>query len=119
MANTVAVLMRHAPYGSVYAAEGVRTLMGIGVFEWDITVLFVDDGVYVLSKDQNPSGLDMKPLGEAFPALGEFGVTKFYVHDQSLAERGLTAGDLTVPVEIASGAQIARLLQDAGKVLPF
>jgi sulfur relay (sulfurtransferase) DsrF/TusC family protein len=46
MSNKAAVLMRKAPYGSVYTAEGFRTIMGIAVFEMDIDVVFLDDGVY-------------------------------------------------------------------------
>ena len=64
MSNKAAVLMRKAPYGSVYTAEGFRSMMGIGVFEMDISVLFVDDGVYALVKGQDPAQLDMKPLGD-------------------------------------------------------
>jgi tRNA 2-thiouridine synthesizing protein C len=119
MGNTVAVLMRKAPYGSVYTAEGFRSIMGIGVFEMDISVLFVDDGVYALTKGQNPARLDMKPLGEAFPMLPDFGVTKFYVHDQSLSERGLTPDDLVMDVEIVDDAGAARVLESSGIVLPF
>jgi tRNA 2-thiouridine synthesizing protein C len=117
--NTVAVLMRKAPYGSVYTAEGFRTLMGIAVFEMDISVVFMDDGVYALLQDQDPEKLDMKPLGDGFPMLTEFDVSKFYVHDQSLTDRGLTTDDLLMDVEIVDGARIAQILADAGKVLPF
>ena len=117
--DKVAVLMRKAPYGSVYTAEGFRTIMGIAVFEMDISVVFVDDGVYALVKGQNPEKLDMKPLGDGFPMLTEFDVNKFYVHDQSLAERGLKATDLVIDVEIVDSAQIAQVLESAGHVLPF
>ena len=119
MGNKVAVLMRKPPYGSVYTAEGFRTIMGVGVFEMDISVVFVDDGVYALVKNQNPEQLDMKPLGDGFPMLADFGVNKFIVHDESLAERGLTGADLVLPVEVVSGAEIAEILEEAGKVLPF
>jgi tRNA 2-thiouridine synthesizing protein C len=117
--DTVAVLMRKAPYGSVYTAEGFRTIMGIAVFEMDISVVFVDDGVYALIENQDPGKLDMKPLGDGFPMLEEFGVSKFYVHDGSLAERGLTTEDLVMDAEVVSGAQIAEILDQAHKVLPF
>jgi tRNA 2-thiouridine synthesizing protein C len=117
--DTVAVLMRKAPYGSVYTAEGFRTIMGIAVFEMDIRVIFMDDGVYALVEGQNPAKLDMKPLGEGFPMLRDFDVERFYVHDESLAERGLTPDDLVMEVEVVSGAQIAKILETAGKVLPF
>jgi tRNA 2-thiouridine synthesizing protein C len=89
--NKVAVVMRKAPYGTVYTAEGFRTLMGIAVFEMEISVVFADDGVYALVAGQAPGKLDMKPLGDGFPMLAEFGVSSFYVHDESLQERGLTA----------------------------
>ena len=89
MGNTVAVLMRKAPYGSVYTAEGFRSMMGIGVFEMDIDVVFVDDGVYALVKGQNPAG------------------------------RGLTADDLVMDVGILDDAGVARVLESSGIVLPF
>lgn len=119
MSNKVAVLMRQAPYGSIYTAEGFRSIMGIGVFEMDVSVIFVDDGVYALAKGQDPAGLDMKSLGDGFPMLPEFEVNKFYVHDRSLAERGLTTDDLVMDMELVDGAGIARLLAESGTVLPF
>ena len=119
MGNTVAVLMRKAPYGSVYTAEGFRSMMGIGVFEMDISVLFVDDGVYALVKGQDPTALDMKPLGDGFPMLSEFGVDKFYVHGPSLAERGLTPDDLVMDVSVVDDAGAAQVLASSGVVLPF
>jgi tRNA 2-thiouridine synthesizing protein C len=119
MGNTVAILMRKAPYGSVYTAEGLRSMMGIGVFEMDINVLFVDDGVYALIKGQDPSALEMKPLGDAFSMLPEFGVTKFFVHEPSLQERGLAVDDLVMDVELVDDAKAAQLLESSGPVLPF
>ena len=119
MGNTVAVLMRKAPYGSVYTAEGFRSMMGVGVFEMDINVVFVDDGVYALVKGQDPEGLDMKPLGAGFPMLPDFGVTKFYVHEGSLSERGLTHDDLVMEVESVDDAGVAQVLKSSGIVLPF
>ncbi|MBN1178490.1 MAG: DsrE family protein [Anaerolineae bacterium] len=119
MENTVAVLMRKAPYGSVYTAEGLRSILGIGVFEIDVRVLFVDDGVYALVKNQDPSVLDMKSLGDAFPSLPEFGVSSFTVHAPSLAERGLSVEDLVIDAELVDDAGAAALLASAGTVLPF
>ena len=119
MGNTVTVLMRRAPYGTVYPAEGFRSMMGIGVFEMDISVLFVDDGVYALVKGQNPASLDMKALGDGFPMLEDFGVTKFYVHDRSLKERGLTAEDLVMDVDVVDDAGASQVMASSGIVLPF
>jgi tRNA 2-thiouridine synthesizing protein C len=119
MSGKTAMLMRKAPYGSVYPAEGFRAMMGIAVFELELCVIFLDDGVYTLAKGQDPSSLDMKPLGEGFPALPDVGIKEFYVHDQSLAERGLSAEDLVIPAQVVSGAQIEKLLAGCAAVLPF
>jgi tRNA 2-thiouridine synthesizing protein C len=115
----VIVMLRKAPYGSVYSAEAFRTIMGIGVFEMDICVAFIDDGVYALVKDQHPEKLDMKPLGDGFPMLKDFDVNRFVVDEQSLQERGLTAEDLVLDAEIVSSEQFAQIINEYGRVLPF
>lgn len=117
--NTVAVLMRKAPYGSVYTAEGFRSIMGVGVFELDVRPVFVDDGVYALVRGQDGADLDMKSLDEGWGMLEDFGVEILYVHGPSLTERGLTPEDLTVDVSILDDAGLAALLTDSGAVLPF
>ncbi len=94
MSARVAMLMRKPPYGTVYPAEGFRAMMGSAAFETDLCVVFLDDGVYALVKGQDPAGLDMKPLGEGYPTLSDVGITEFYVHDESLAERGLAPAEL-------------------------
>ena len=117
--DKVVVLLRKAPYGRVYTAEAFRTIMGIAVFELDICVVFMDDGVFALAKNQDPEKLDMKPLGDGFPMLKDFNVNRFVVHDQSLAERGLTTDDLVMDVEVADASQIADIFETYSKVLPF
>jgi tRNA 2-thiouridine synthesizing protein C len=119
MMSKVAVLMRKAPYGSVYTAEGFRAVMGIGIFEMDVALAFVDDGVYALVKDQDPEKLDMQPLGEGFPMLPEFGVDEFYVHQPSLEARGLSVDDLVMDVQLLDDAGLAKLLAECGTVMPF
>ena len=115
----VIVLMRKAPYGSVYSAEAFRTIMGIAVFEMDICVAFIDDGVYALLKDQNPEKLDMKPLADGFPMLKDFEVDRFVVHGGSLSERGLSADDLVLDAEVVDDAGFASIISEYGRVLPF
>lgn len=119
MSSKVAMLMRKAPYGTVYPAEGFRAMMGIAVFETPVCVVFIDDGVYVPVKGQDPSEIDMKPLGEGFPTLPDVGITEFYVHDESLAERGISAGDLTISAKVVSSVEVAEILAGCKAVLPF
>ena len=59
------------------------------------------------------------PLGDGLPGLSEVGVKEFYVHDASLAERGLTAADLTVDAVVVDAARINGVLAGCSAVLPF
>jgi sulfur relay (sulfurtransferase) DsrF/TusC family protein len=46
-------------------------------------------------------------------------VTKFFVHDRSLSERGLTLDDLVIDVEALDDASVAREMASCEIVLPF
>jgi len=87
-------LNRKAPYGSIYALESLEVVLIGAAFEQDVSLAFVDDGVFQLAKSQDSKGIGMKNFSATYRALGDYGVTKFYVEQESLAERGLTVDDL-------------------------
>ncbi len=95
--NTIKKIMyihRTAPYGSVYALEGLEVAL-IGVaFDQDVSMAFIDDGVFVLKKGQDTSQSEMKNFSLAYAALGDYDITRLYVEKASLQARGLGVDDL-------------------------
>jgi len=85
---------RKAPYGTIYALEALEVVLIGAAFDQDVSLAFVDDGVFQLTKGQDTAGIGIKNFSPAFKALGDYDVTKLYVEKESLAERGLTADDL-------------------------
>jgi tRNA 2-thiouridine synthesizing protein C len=85
---------RNAPYGTVYALEGLEVVLIGAAFEQDVSMAFIDDGVYQILKGQDTSDSDMKNFSPTFKALGDYEVTKLYVEQESLDERGLSVDDL-------------------------
>jgi tRNA 2-thiouridine synthesizing protein C len=85
---------RKAPYGTIYAWEALEVVLIGAAFEQDVSLAFVDDGVYQLTKGQDTSGVAMKNFSPTYSALGDYEVTKIYVEKESLEERGLTLDDL-------------------------
>ncbi len=63
-------------------------------FEQDVSLAFMDDGVYQLTKGQDTTGIGMKNFSPTYSALGDYEITKIYVEKESLEERGLTLDDL-------------------------
>ena len=85
---------RKAPYGTVYALESLEVVLIAAAFDQDISLAFIDDGVYQITKGQDTSGIGQKNFSNAYKALGDYEVSKLYVEKESLAERGLTQDDL-------------------------
>lgn len=85
---------RRAPHGTIYAWESLEVVLIGAAFDQDVSVAFLDDGVYQLLKGQDTSGLGIKNFSPTYAALGDYDVTKLYVEQESLEERGLSVDDL-------------------------
>ena len=85
---------RRAPYGSIYALEGLEVALIGAAFDQDVSMAFVDDGVYQLKIGQDTAQSEMKNFSPAYKALGDYDITKLYVEKESLEARGLSVDDL-------------------------
>lgn len=85
---------RKAPYGTIYALESLEVVLISAAFEQNVSLAFIDDGVYQITKGQNSKGIGMKNFSPTYRALGDYDITKLYVSTEALAERGLTPDDL-------------------------
>ena len=101
---------RKAPYGTVYALESLETVLISAAFDQDVSVVFVDDGVYQLKKGQDTAGINMKNFSPTFRALDGYDVEKLYVEKESLEARGLSENDLVVDVEILSADELREIM---------
>ena len=110
---------RKAPYGTIYALESLEVVLIAAAFEQDVSMAFLDDGVYQLKKGQDTQGIDMKNFSPTYRALEGYDVEKLYVEAESLAERGLSEDDLLVPVEVMGREALAELMDEQDVILSF
>lgn len=87
-------LNRRAPYGTIYAWESLEVILIGAAFDQEVSLMFVDDGVYQLVKGSNTSESDMKNFTPTYRTLGDYGVRHMFVDQASLEARGLTTDDL-------------------------
>ena len=85
---------RKAPYGSIYALESLEVVLIAATFDQDVSLVFLDDGVYELIKGQDTAGIGIKNFSRTYKALGDYEVRKIYVERESLEERGIKPADL-------------------------
>ncbi|HEX7439653.1 MAG TPA: sulfurtransferase complex subunit TusC [Caldimonas sp.] len=110
---------RRAPYGTVYALESLEVVLITATFDQDVSLVFLDDGIYELVKGQSTKGIGVKNFSPSYRALEGYDVDKLYVERASLEARGLTQEDLVVPVEVLDSAQMAALMAEQDVVLSF
>ncbi|PID46989.1 MAG: sulfurtransferase complex subunit TusC [Proteobacteria bacterium] len=85
---------RKAPHGTVYALEALEVALISAAFEQDVSLAFIDDGVYQITKGQDTTGIGRKNFSPIYRALGDYEINKLYVEKESLEERGLRLEDL-------------------------
>lgn len=112
-------LNRKAPYGTIYALESLEVVLIAAAFDQDVSLAFVDDGVYQLKKGQDTKGIGMKNFSPTYRALEGYDIEKLYVEKESLESRGLTADDMIVPVEILDKDALASLMEEQDVILSF
>ncbi len=85
---------RKAPYGSIYALESLEVVLIGAAFDQQVSLAFLDDGVYQLTQNQNTDGIGMKNFSRTYAALGDYDIRDIYVERESLEARGLSVDDL-------------------------
>ncbi|MGE4610257.1 MAG: sulfurtransferase complex subunit TusC [Paracoccaceae bacterium] len=124
---------RKAPYGTIYAQESLEVVLIGAAFDQDVSLAFLDDGVFQLTKGQDTKEIGLKNFSATYRALGDYEVTKLYVERESLEERGLTLDDLQnieyededddyaekPSIRLVSRAEMAEVMADQDVILSF
>ncbi len=108
---------RRAPYGTIYALECLEVVLIAAAFEQDVSVVFMDDGVCQLKKNQDTAAIGMKNFSKTYGALDDYDVEKIYVEKESLEARGLTADDLVIPVEVMAADDLRDIMAQQDVVI--
>ena len=124
---------RKAPYGTIYALESLEVVLIGAAFDQDVSLAFIGDGVYQLTKGQNTEAIGQKNFSPTYSALGDYDVNKIYVEKESLEERGLTLDDLQHlvwededddwaekdSIHLVSSAELSKIIDEQDVVLSF
>ena len=110
---------RKAPYGTVYALEGLEVVLITAASDQDVSMVFIDDGVCQIKKDQETSGINMKNFSPTYRALEGYEVEKVYAEKESLVARGMDEDDLVIPVEILTASEISDLMDSQDIIVSF
>ena len=108
---------RRPPHGTIYALECLEVVLITAAFEQFESLVFIDDGVYQLKKDQDTTGIGTKNFSKTYRALDDYDVERIYVEKESLEARGLTADDLIIQPEILTTEELREIMAQQDVVI--
>ena len=112
-------VLTKAPYGSSLAAEALDAILVAAIFEQEVSVLYSDDGIFQLLKNQHAQELSTRNQGKASRVLPEYDVEKIFVDADALKSRGLSVTDLVLPATCLESREISNLISQQHAVLNF
>ncbi|MBV1905965.1 MAG: sulfurtransferase complex subunit TusC [Pseudomonadales bacterium] len=107
--KNILFIQRAAPYSSAIAFESLEAILVAGVFDQQVSVLFLDDGVYQLCQ-HNASILGTRNVSKLCESLPMYDIDKIYVSEASLQQRGLQSRFLCLPFTNISSKDISALI---------
>lgn len=110
MARSMLIISRQAPWSGPSPREALDIVLAGGAFELPLALLFLDDGVFQLAPDQQPTRLQQKDLTANLQALPMFGIDSLFAAKRSLSERGLDEAELSLPVELLDDDGLSALI---------
>ena len=121
MSNSKSFLIvnRKAPFGSAFAKEALDVGLIAAAFGQQLSLLFMDDGVYQLLRNQDPSDINQKNSSQTLPMLEMYDVKDIYVEAESLQARNLHSDDLLISVQVIDSLATAKLIDEQDILLNF
>lgn len=106
--SKIAFICRRGPHGTAQGREGLDALLATSALTESLALFLIGDGVLQLLREQQPQAILQRHYAPTFKMLELYDIEEVYVCAESLAERGLTAADLLIPVLLLSPGDIRR-----------
>jgi len=91
MARKILLIVKSSPHGSIRAAEGFRMATAMIAMDLLPQLLFIDDGVYCLLKNQKPEAAGLNSFAERLKTLAD--LIGLYAVSDSMVKRKLRNSD--------------------------
>ncbi|MEL6749551.1 MAG: DsrE family protein [Pseudomonadota bacterium] len=102
-------LFRRAPHGTLYGWEMLQSVLVGAAFEQQVSLAFVEDGVYQLVRGSDTSATSSKNFMPVYQVLADYGVDQVYVDQAALTARGLNRQSLWRVTDEETGRDLLTL----------
>lgn len=107
----------NSPYGSLKPQESLDILLMASTFDQKISLLFQNEGVLQLKKNQQSENILQKRFTAAYPALDLYEIKSVYADAQALELFDLKITDLITDVKSITAKEIKQLIAQQDVIL--
>ena len=118
-AYKVGFILSKPPHGDASGREGLDAILATSAYSEALALFLTEDGVYQLMRDQKADEILGRQYLPTFGLLELYDIEDIFVSAQSLRERGLTAEDLAIEVNILEPEHLSELLHHCHHLLKF
>jgi tRNA 2-thiouridine synthesizing protein C len=113
------VIHTQSSFNSLQGKEALDVSLILGSYEQDVTVVFMQHGVFQTLAHQDPESIKQKDYVSTIKALDIYDIEQVYVHEDSLNEFGLQDNERLPNVETIDSQKLRALKNAAQHVFIF
>lgn len=118
----LAILFTQPPFGSSSSREGLDALLAASAYcnEDEILIAFINDGVFNLTKNQQPEIILQKDHTRSFKLIELYELSECFVCQESLADRQIKQSELLLSdIHLVPQDVLLTKIKTASKLLTF
>ncbi len=112
-------VIRQTPYGPLPGKEIVDALLACSAYGQNISILFINDGVFHLSANQQAQLIKKSSVEKMLSALAIYDIDEIYACEESVALRNITLSGGPLSVTLLDRSKINTLMSKQDKLLSF
>ena len=116
--QSISIILRKPPYGTVDASEAIRHTLGAMMEELSVELILVDGGIYAARKSQDTGTTGYLSAEEGIRDCLDMGAAVF-VDRQSMETAGIKVSDLIDGVTVSGQREIAAVIKGSGTTMIF
>lgn len=112
-------VLRQAPYGHSLAREAFDAILATSAYDQQLSVVFIDDGVFQLMTSQQAEVIEEKSIGKILSAFPLYDIQSLFVCYPSMQQRGIDANDIPSIIKPLNRTELKMLFSQQDHLLSF
>lgn len=117
--KSLLLILRRSPYGDGLARAGADLALAAAAFEQNISLLFMDDGLWQLLPGQDSAHTPGKNLARLLDSLPLYDIETLYVDETSMTQRQLTPEQLGGDIQLLGETELPAFVEGFDQVIGF